>query len=288
MRVVCLVPPCLALVWALFLLWSPAGAASIDARGSSATSVSPALYQDMRWRLIGPFRGGRTVAAAGIADRPNVFFAAANDGGVWKTMDFGQTWTPIFDGQKTGSVGALALAPSDPNVVYVGSGEGLRRPDLSTGDGIYKSTDGGTTWTHLGLRDGQQIGGIVVDPRDVNRVFVAVVGHPYGPNAERGVFRSTDGGRTWQKVLYKNEDTGAIDLALSPADPDTIYASLWVSRRPPWHSSGELDAPGSGLYVSHDGGGTWLHLTGGLPGDAQGVGRIGIGFAPWHSVRMYD
>ena len=168
---------------------------------ASPPQVNPNLYQDLRWRCIGPFRGGRTVAATGVPGKQNLFYIAANNGGVWKTTDYGLTWIPIFDGQPTGSVGALAVAPSNPDIIYVGSGEGLRRPDLSTGDGIYKSTDAGKTWKHLGLRDGQQITNILVDPRDPNRVFVAVLGHPYGPNAERGVFRSTDGGETWQKIL---------------------------------------------------------------------------------------
>ncbi|HZW50359.1 MAG TPA: hypothetical protein VFF05_00730, partial [Rudaea sp.] len=166
-----------------------------------AQTLSPSLYQEMRWRMIGPFRGGRTVAIAGIPAQPNVFFISSVNGGVWKTTDYGRTWNPIFDGQPTGSIGALAVAPSNPDVMYVGSGEGLQRPDLATGDGIYKSTDGGRTWTHLGLRDGQQIASILVDPRDPDRIFVAVLGHPYGPNPERGVFRSTDGGQSFQKIL---------------------------------------------------------------------------------------
>src|SRR6202166_2752698 len=182
-----------------------------------AQQYDPSMYQDLRWRLIGPFRGGRTVAISGVPGQPNVFYMAPNNGGVWKTTDFGRTWKPIFDpmnddqssddqssedrsseGQsedhRSGSIGALAVAPSNPDTIYVGSGEGLRRPDLSTGDGIYKSADAGNTWQHLGLRDGQQITNIIVDPQDLNRVFVAVLGHPYGPNSERGVFRSTDGG----------------------------------------------------------------------------------------------
>src|SRR5689334_16189942 len=171
-------------------------------------NFEPRFYSGLEWRMIGPFRGGRTVGAAGIPSRTNVFYIGVNNGGVWKTDDYGHTWRPIFDDQPTGSIGALALAPSNPNVVYVGSGEGLQRPDLSTGDGIYKSTDGGTTWTHLGLRDAQQIAAILVDRRNANRLFVAVLGHPYGPNPERGVFRSTDGGRTFTKVLYKDEHTG--------------------------------------------------------------------------------
>ncbi|MFY9549601.1 MAG: glycoside hydrolase, partial [Thermoanaerobaculia bacterium] len=181
--------------------------------GARSQPFDPKLFAEMRWRMIGPFRGGRTVAATGVPGQPNLFYVGVNNGGVWKTTDSGRAWTPIFDEQPTGSIGALAVAPSDPNVVYVGSGEGLQRPDLSTGDGVYKSSDGGKSWKQMGLSDGQQIGAILVDPRDPEHVFVAVLGHPYGPNAERGVFRSNDGGRTWQKVLYKDENTGAIALA---------------------------------------------------------------------------
>src|SRR2546429_647068 len=165
---------------------------------SAADPIQPSLYQSLRWRMIGPFRGGRTVGATGVPGQPNVFYIGVNNGGVWKSTDYGRTWTPIFDDQPTGSIGAVAVAPSDPNVLYVGSGEGLQRPDLSVGDGIYKSTDGGRSWRHVGLRDGQQIPAVIVDPRDANRVLVAVLGHPYGANAERGVFRSSDGGESWQ------------------------------------------------------------------------------------------
>ena len=260
---------------------------NVAAQPAALTGGSPTLYQDMRWRFIGPFRGGRTVAAAGIPEAPSVAYVGAVDGGVWRTTDFGQTWSPVFEGQSTQSIGAIAIAPSNSDVIYVGSGEGLRRPDLSTGDGMYKSTDGGQTWTHLGLRDSQQIGAIAVDPKDPNRVFVAALGHPYGPNEERGVFRSTDGGATFQKVLYKNADTGAIDLALDPSDSKTIYAVLWSSRRSPWHMGGEIKVAGSGLFVSHDGGDTWQQLTTGLPTGKQGLGRIGIAIAPSDPRRMY-
>jgi hypothetical protein len=180
------------------------------------------LYGEMRWRSIGPYRGGRTKAVCGVPNQPNVFYIGVCNGGVWKTNDYGRTWKPIFDDQPTGSIGAIAVAPSDPNIIYVGSGEGLPRPDLSTGDGIYKSTDAGKTWTHLGLRDGQQIPQIVVDPRNPNRLFVAVLGHPYGPNRERGVFRSTDGGQTFQNVFYKDVNTGAYDVDLDPSDPNIV------------------------------------------------------------------
>jgi photosystem II stability/assembly factor-like uncharacterized protein len=253
----------------------------------AAQRVDPRMYSELRWRMIGPFRASRTKAAVGIADQPNVFYIGAVDGGVWKTTDYGRTWNPIFDDQPSGSIGAIAIAPSSANVVYVGSGEGLQRPDLSTGDGIYKSTDGGATWTHLGLRDGQQIPQIVVDPRDANRLFVAVMGHPYGPNAERGLFRSTDGGTTFQKVLYKDENTGAIDVVLDPANPSIVYAVLWESRQGPWEN-GQFSGPGSGLFKSTDGGDTWHKVGKGLPTFEQdGLGRIGITVAPSMPARMF-
>ena len=254
---------------------------------ASAQQFDPKLFQELRWRNIGPFRAGRTVAIAGIPDQPNVFYMAPNNGGVWKTTDFGRTWNPIFDDQPTGSVGALAMAPSNSDIIYVGSGEGLRRPDLSTGNGIYKSTDAGRTWRHLGLRDGQQISSILIDPENPNRVFVAVLGHPYGPNPERGVFRSLDGGANWEKILYKDENTGAIDLAFDPQNPNIIYADMWASRRPPWTTGGSYDGPGSGLYRSSDGGTNWTQLTKGLPTWAEGLGRIGLGIDPTESNRIY-
>ncbi len=263
----------------------------------SAQPYDPAMYQELHWRMIGPFRGGRTVAISGVPGQPNVFYMAPNNGGVWKTTDFGRTWNPIFDGQSnndqsSGSIGALAVAPSNPNTIYVGSGEGLRRPDLSVGDGIYKSTDAGRTWQHLGQRDGalrdaEQIASILVDPKDANRVFVAALGHPYGPNAERGVYRSLDGGQTWQKVLYKDENTGAIDLAFDPRDSHVIFADMWASRRPPWTTGNSYDGPGSGLYKSTDGGDHWRQITKGLPSEADKLGRIGLAVSPSDPGRMY-
>jgi photosystem II stability/assembly factor-like uncharacterized protein len=249
------------------------------------------FFSEMRWRCIGPFRGGRAVAVTGVPRQPNTFYMAAVNGGVWKTTDSGNTWQPIFDDQDTGSVGAIAVAPADPNVIYVGSGEGLQRPDLSTGDGIYQSDDAGKTWTHLGgLRDTQQITMILIDPKDANRIFVAVEGHPYGPNTERGVFRSTDGGQSFEKVLYKDENTGAADLAFDPSNSQTIYAVLWAARVAPWEvRSGEsFVAPGSGLYKSIDGGDHWRQLTKGLPpSDDAGLGRIGIAVSPSQPKRLY-
>src|ERR1700687_3832200 len=240
----------------------------LSGSSGSAQGFDQKLFSEMRWRCIGPFRGGRTVAISGVPRQPNVFYMAAVNGGVWKTTDFGNTWNPIFDDQPTGSIGALAVAPSDPNIIYAGSGEGLQRPDLATGDGVYKSTDAGKSWTHLpNLRGAQQITAILIDPKDPNRVFVAGERHPYGPNAERGVFRSTDGGQSFQKVLYKDENTGAADLVFDPANPQTIYAVLWAARVAPWEvrSGASIFIAGSGLFKSTDGGDTWRPLTKGLP-----------------------
>lgn len=226
--------------------------------------VKPELLESLHWRSIGPMRGGRTRAVAGVPSQPNVFYMAQNNGGVFKTTDYGRTWIPIFDDQPTGSVGCLAVAASDPNVIYVGSGEGLQRPDLSVGDGIYKSTDAGRTWTHLGLRDGQQIPQIAVDPRNSDHLLVAVAGHPYGPNEERGIFRSTDGGKTFEKVLYKDENVGAADVQIDPAHPDVAYASLWEARQGPWENA-VWNGTGGGIFKTTDGGKSWRQLTKGLP-----------------------
>ncbi len=252
-----------------------------------AQQVDPSFFAGLHWRMIGPFRGGRTVGAVGVPGQPSVFYIGVNNGGVWKTTDYGRTWSPLFDDQPTGSIGAIAVAGSDPNTIYVGSGEGLQRPDLSVGDGIYKTTDGGKTWRHLGLRDGQQIAQIVVDPRDANRVFVAVLGHPYGPNTERGLYRSTDGGAAWERVLGKDENTGAVDLAFDPANPQTVFAVLWAARQAPWEvgSSWTLSA-NNGLYKSSDGGTSWRQITTGLPA-ADGLGRIGLGLGPGAPPRMF-
>ncbi len=241
-----------------------------------AQRFSPDLFKSLHWRSIGPFRGGRTRAVAGVPSQPNVFYIAQVNGGVWKTDDYGRTWTPIFDDQPTGSVGCIAVAPSDSNIIYVGSGEGLQRPDLSVGDGIYKSTDAGQTWTHLGLRDGQQIPQIVIDPRDPNRILVAVAGHPYGPNAERGIFRSTDGGKTFDRVLFKDENVGGSDVLIDPRNPDIAYAALWEARQGPWENAAWTGTAG-GIFKSTDNGKTWRQLSGGLP---DGITQANLAIAP--------
>jgi photosystem II stability/assembly factor-like uncharacterized protein len=244
------------------------------------------LFEELRWRLIGPSRAGRTLAVTGVRGQPEVFYFGSVGGGVWKTNDAGRTWNPIFDSQPIASIGAIAVSSSDSNVIYVGSGEADMRSSISYGNGVYKSTDGGKTWMHIGLEDSRQIGRIIVDPRDANKVFVAALGHAYGPNQERGVFRSKDGGKTWQKILFHDENTGAIDLAFEPGNPKTIYASLWQTRRPPWSIYPPSNGPGSGLYRSNDGGDHWERVTGqGLP--SEGLGRIGIAFAPTNSKRIY-
>jgi photosystem II stability/assembly factor-like uncharacterized protein len=251
---------------------------------SLADSYDAKLFTEMRWRTVGPHRGGRVRACSGVPSQPNVFYMGAVNGGVWKTDDYGRTWNPLFDDQPTGSIGAIAVAPSDPNIIYVASGEGLQRPDLSVGDGIYKSTDAGKTWTHLGLRDGQQIPQIAVDPKNPNRLFVAVLGHPYGANAERGIFRSLDGGQTFEKVFYKDENTGGSDVAIDPANPNTVYAAMWETRQGPWEN-GSWNGTGGGLFKSTDGGKTWRQLTKGLPED--GVVQVNIAIAPSRSTRIY-
>ena len=230
----------------------------------------------LRWRNVGPYRGGRTRAVCGVPSQPNVFYMAPVNGGVFKSTDYGRTWQPIFDDQPTASVGAIAVSISNPNIVYVGSGEGLHRPDLSVGDGIYKSTDAGKTWTHLGLRDGQQIAQLAVDPKNPDRVFVAVAGHPYGPNEERGVYRSVDGGKTFERVLYRDENVGASDVQIDPGNSEIVYAALWESREGPWEN-GVLNGEGGGVFKSVDGGKTWTQSTKGLP---PGIVQANIAIAP--------
>ena len=251
---------------------------------AGAQPFSPDLYGDLHWRCIGPFRGGRTRAAAGVPGRPNLFYMGQVNGGVWKSDDYGRTWTPVFDEQPTQSIGAIAIAPTDPNLIYVASGEGLQRPDLSVGNGVYRSTDAGKTWTHLGLRDGQQIPALAIDPRNANRLFAAVLGHPYGANQERGIFRSTDGGESWKKVLYVDENTGGFDVQIDTSSPDVIYASLWEARQGPWEFGNSYSGTHGGVFKSKDGGETWQKLTKGLPSDLE---QIYVAIAPSDSKRLY-
>ena len=234
-----------------------------------ATLSAQALAFDaMQWREIGPTRAGRARAVAGVPSLSNTFYAGFDNGGVWRSTDYGANWVPIFDDQPTGSIGAIAVAPTNPSTIYVGSGAGIIRPDLAIGDGMYKSTDGGKTWLHLGLRESQMIAAIAVDPRNENRLFVAALGHPYGPNPERGVFRSTDGGRTFEKVLYKDEYTSANEVLIDPGDPNTVYATLWQQQQS-FIEGRDFGGAGMGIFKSTDGGTTWVQLSTGLPSALQ-------------------
>ena len=270
------------MVRALFLLVTLIASASIQAQ-----TMDQSLFGGLKYRNIGPHRAGRTVGISGVVSQPNVFYIGVNNGGVWKTTDYGHTWNPIFDAQKTGSVGDVIVAPSNPNVIYVGSGEGIQRPDLSIGDGLYKSTDAGKTWMRLGLNDAQQIGGLSVDPVNENRIFVAALGHPYGPNKERGVYRSLDGGKTLEQVLYIDENTGAVQVMIDPNHPNIVFATMWAARQGPWEN-GAWNGEASGLYKSTDGGTTWKKIEKGFPTTKQdGLGRIGFTIAQSNSTRMY-
>ncbi|MGA9464536.1 MAG: hypothetical protein WBV28_17240, partial [Terracidiphilus sp.] len=251
------------------------------------------LLAGLKWRDVGPMRGGRSYAVAGNAAQPDTFYTGSVGGGVWKTENAGRTWIPIADDPSTGipigSIGAIAVAPSDPNIVYVGTGEPDIRSQHSYGIGLFKSNDGGKTWRSIGLAATRQIGRIVVDPTDPNRLYVAALGHVYKKNSERGVYRSTDGGAHWEKILWNARDpenVGAVDLALDTQHPRTIYASLWATRRPPWAVYAPSNMPGGGLYKSTDGGDSWHQLSGGLPVDDY-VGKIGIAVAPSNSNRLY-
>ena len=264
-------------------LGSDRGSDSGQTAGQTAPLVNPSVFAEMRWRNIGPFRAGRTKAAAGHPSHPYTFYIGMCNGGVWRTTDAGRTWKPIFDDQPTGSIGWVSVAPSDPNIIYVGTGEGLPRPDLSVGDGVYKSTDAGNTWTHLGLRDAQQIPKIAVDPKNPNRLFVAALGHPYGPNEERGIFRSTDGGESFQRVLFKDVNTGGKDVDIDPSNPDIVFATMWEQRQGPWEN-GAWNGTNGGMFKSTDGGTTWKPLKQGLP---DGIIDAEIGIAPSNPRRIY-
>src|SRR5713101_67648 len=265
------------------ILWSTGFVlAGID----RAQEISSSLYSEMKWRMIGPFRGGNVNSVAGVPGNPGVYYFGANGGGVWKTTDGGTVWKPIFDEQAVASIGALALAPSNPNIIYVGSGENNLYADITYGNGVYKSIDAGATWQHLGLAETRHIARILIDPRNPDIVLVAAMGRSFGSNEERGVFRSTDGGRSWKKVLYKDNVTGAVDLCFEPGNPRVVYATLWHGIRKPGQK-GTSFGPGSGLYKSTDEGITWTQIAGnGLP--AGDWGRSGVAAAPGnHGQRVY-
>lgn len=269
----------------LFFAVACAFCAAFVTTGADARPYDPSLYSAMRYRLVGPFRGGRAITVAGIPGDAKTLYFGAVGGGVWKSTNGGRTWNPIFDSQHVASIGAVAVAPSDSRIVYVGSGEADMRSDIQAGDGMYRSDDAGKTWQHIGLTDTRQIAKVVVDPRDADVVYVAALGHQYGPNAERGVFKTTDGGRTWNHILFKNDDTGAIDLSMDPHDSNVLFASLWQTRRPPWNVYPPSNGPGSGVYKTTDGGSHWTQISGhGFP---EKIGHVGIAVSPADSSRVY-
>jgi photosystem II stability/assembly factor-like uncharacterized protein len=256
----------------------------VDQSLAQSATPSSSLFSDMHWREIGPMRAGRTRALAGVPSEPSTFYIGAVGGGVFKTTDAGETWHDLWRTQPSGSIGTIAVAETDPNIIYVGSGEGLARPDLSTGDGVYKSADAGKTWTHLGLRDGQQIGQIAISPKDANTVFVAVEGHPYGPNKERGLYRSTDGGQTFKQVLFVDDETGASEVQIDPKNPNIVFAGMWQRQEGPWEN-GAWSGDHGGLFRSTDGGDTWKKLTaGGLP---DGIVQVNLTISPTDDKRIY-
>jgi photosystem II stability/assembly factor-like uncharacterized protein len=279
------VPPLRAGLRLLALVGVIATSLAVFGTVTAQQPVDGALYASLRWRMLGPFRGGRVNAVSGVPGQPYTFYFGSVGGGLWKTNNAGRTWAPVFDAQPIASIGAIAVAPSSPSTVYVGTGEADMRSQISYGNGMYKSTDGGATWKHLGLDATRQIGRVAVDPRNPEVLFVAALGHVYGPNPDRGLFRSKDGGATWQKVLFANENVGAVDVAIDPRDSKVVYASLWNTRRPPWSIYPPSYGPGSGLFKSSDGGTTWHQLNSGLP--VEGVGRIGIAIAPANPRRVY-
>ncbi|MGH8398600.1 MAG: WD40/YVTN/BNR-like repeat-containing protein, partial [Gammaproteobacteria bacterium] len=251
----------------------------MGASATRATSLAP-LYSQLHWRQVGPFRAGWSTMAVGVPSQANVFYFGGADGGVWKTGDAGMTWRPLFQQAGSISIGALAIAPSNPDIIYVGTGQVANRYDVVDGDGLYRSADGGKSWTHIGLGDTRHIGRIWIDPKNPDLLLVAALGHYFGPNAERGVFRSSDGGQHWQKVLYVNDDTGAVDLSADDAHPEVIFAATWQARQYPWMAYYKPQTgPGSGIWKSTDEGKTWARLSGhGLP--AESLGRIGLAVAP--------
>jgi photosystem II stability/assembly factor-like uncharacterized protein len=264
-----------------------AGLASTPPAAAAPTKdVDPSLYSSLQWRNIGPNLGGRSLAVAGSVARPNEYYFGATGGGLWKTTNGGTSWAPVTDHQiSSSSVGAVAVCAADPDVVYIGMGEVDLRGDVIPGDGVDKTADGGKTWTHLGLADTQMIGKIRIDPKDCNRAYVAALGHAFGTNAERGVFRTTDGGASWQKVLYRDDRTGSVDLSMDPSNPNVLYAAMWQASRKFWL----LDdgGPGSGLFKSTDGGTTWTELTGRLGLPAGPIGKIGVSVSGANPNRVY-
>ena len=248
--------------------------------------VDAGLYSGLKWRMLGPFRGGRVDAVSGVPGRPNEFYFGSVNGGLWKSIDAGRVWTPVFDSQPVAaSIGALAVAASAPDTVYVGTGESTLRDSMGYGNGMYKSTDAGITWTHIGLDNTEHIGKVAVDPRNPNIVFVAAIGHIYESNPDRGLYRSQDGGATWKKVLFKNDNVGAVDVTIDPSNPQVVYATLWNTRRPTWYTYQPSNGPGGGIFKSTDGGNTWTELKNGLP--AACIGRSGIAVAPTNPQRLY-
>ncbi len=273
-----------AILAAIIFVGSICFAAAPSPSPTPAGATDEKLFKGMQWRQIGPFRGGRALTIEGVPGEPGAYYFGAVAGGVWKTNDGGANWTPLFDKEPISSIGAIAVAPSDHNVIYAGTGEAAIRGNTTYGTGVFKSIDGGKTWTNVGLKDSRQIGALIVDPRNADVVLVAALGHAFGPNQERGIFRTTDGGKTWTKVLSKDENTGGIDVVFDPHNPNIVFASLWQARRQPWFfSSG---GPGSGLYRSEDNGVTWKHLEGnGLPDGI--LGKIGIAVSGADSNRVY-
>ncbi|HYY68323.1 MAG TPA: hypothetical protein VE734_01205 [Terriglobales bacterium] len=263
---------------------SDAARAKAPAVNAPSAAIDQNLFKGLEWRSIGPYRGGRVLAVAGVPGDPTTYYFGGVAGGVWKSTDSGHRWKPLFEHERISSIGAIAVADSNPNIIYVGSGEACIRGNISYGNGVYKSIDGGRTWKHVGLEDTRHIGALIIHPRNPDIVYVAALGHAYGRNSERGVFRTTDGGKSWQKVLYKDDQTGAIDVVFDPHNPNILFAALWQVQRTPW--SLESGGPGSGLYKSVDGGSTWKRLEGnGLP---KGVlGRIGVSVSGADSDRVY-
>ncbi len=252
---------------------------------AGAQQYDPSLYSGLRWRMIGPFRGGRVNAVSGVVGQPDTFYFGSVGGGVWKSNNAGRTWNPVFDSATAASIGAIGVSASNPNIVYVGTGEPDMRDSIQFGDGMYKSTDAGKTWKHIGLENTRQIGRVIVDPKNPNVVLVAALGHAYAANPDRGVYRSRDGGATWQKVLFKGDDVGAIDLAFDPTNSQIVYATLWNVRRPPWFIYAPANGPGAGIFKSVDGGANWKEISEGIP--VEGRGHIGIAVAPANRNRIY-